>query len=90
MADDPGQDGGAPPAGATPDGAHGPEAGDAGPGAPDEKAAPRRLRRRPTFRGHIVVEDDEPLPVFDAPAIPPPAPPAVGPPAVPDSQAPPG
>jgi len=76
VADNPGQDGSAPPEGAAPDGTQGPEAGDAGPGAFDDQPTTRYLRRRPNFRGHIVVDDDEPLPVFDAPADPPPAPPA--------------
>jgi hypothetical protein len=82
VADDPDQDGGAPPECAAPDGAQGLEAGNAGPGALHDEPTPRHLRRRPNFRGHIVVYDDEPLPVFDAPAGPPPAPPAA-----PDSQA---
>ncbi len=69
MADNPDQDGGA-----APDGTQGLEAGDAaGPGALHDQPATRHLRRRPNFRGHIVVDDDEPLPVFDAPADPPPA-----------------
>ena len=76
MADNPDENGGAPPAGAAPAGTQGREAGDAGPGALDDEPAPRHLRRRPNFRGHIVVDDDEPLPVFDAPADPLPAPPA--------------
>ena len=76
MADDPGRHGGAPPQGATPAVTQGLEADDAGPGALDQSPTPRQLRRRPNFRGHIVVDDDEPLPVFDAPADPLPAPPA--------------
>lgn len=79
MADDSGQDDGtlpastAPastaPASTAPDDAQGPDADDTGPGSPA-----RRLRSRPNFRGHIVIDDGEPLPVFDAPADPPPAP----------------
>jgi hypothetical protein len=80
VADD--QDGGAPPAGAPPDSAQGRKAGEAGPDGLDEEPTTRRLRRRPNFRGHIMVDDDEPLPVFDAPADPPPAPPPA-----PDGQA---
>lgn len=76
MADDPHQDGDAPPQGATPADTQRLEAGDAAPGALDDMPTPRHLRRRPKFRGHIVVDDDEPLPVFDAPPDPPPAPPA--------------
>jgi len=76
MADDPDQDGGAPPEGAAPDGTQGREAGDAGFGALGDEPATRYPRRRPNFRGHIVVDYDEPLPVFDAPADPLPAPPA--------------
>jgi hypothetical protein len=81
VADDPRQDGGAPPEGAAPAGTQPLEAGDPEPGAPVDEPAPRRLRRRPNFRGHIVVDDDEPLPVFDAPPNPP------APPAPPGSQA---
>jgi hypothetical protein len=76
VADDPDQDGGARPEGAAPDGTQGLEAGGAGPGALDDEPTTRHLRRQPNFRGHIVVDDDEPLPVFDAPADPLPAPPA--------------
>jgi hypothetical protein len=76
VADDSGQDAGAPSQGAAPADTQGHEAGGAGPGALDDEPAPRRLRRRPNFRGHIVVDDDEPLPVFDAPADPLPASPA--------------
>ena len=76
MADDPDQDSDAPPEGPAPDGTQGPEAGNAGSGALGDEATPRHLRRRPHFRGHIVVGHDEPLPVFDAPADPPPVPPA--------------
>jgi hypothetical protein len=65
---------GTPPAGATPDNAQGREAGDAERDARNDEPTTRRLRRRPNFRGHIVVHDEEPLPVFDAPADPPPAP----------------
>jgi hypothetical protein len=72
MADDPDPGGGALPEGAAPDGTRGPAAGGAEPG----DQPPRRLRRRPNLRGHIVVDDDEPLPVFEFPADPPPAPPA--------------
>jgi hypothetical protein len=75
VADNAGQDGGAPQEGAVPDGTQGNEAADAGPGALDDQPTTRHLRRRPNLRGHIVVDDDEPLPVFDAPAEPPPAPP---------------
>jgi hypothetical protein len=81
VADDPGQDGGPPPEGPTPDGTQRLEADDAGPGALDDQPT-RHLRRRPNLRGHMVVDDDEPLPVFDAPADPPPA--------APDGQASPG
>ena len=73
MADDPRQDGDAPPQGAAPAGTQHLEAGAPEPGAPGDQPAPRRLRRRPNFRGHIVVDDDEPLAVFDAPPDPPPA-----------------
>lgn len=41
----------------------------------DDATILRRLRPPPNFRGHIVVEDDEPLPVFAVPADPPPTPP---------------
>lgn len=76
MADDPGQADGTPPQGAALDGPQVLEPSDAGPGVPvDEPAAPR-LRGRRNFRGHIVVDDDEPLAVFGAPAEPAPAPPA--------------
>lgn len=74
MAEDPNQDGGLPPEDAAPARTQGHVAGDARPGALDDEPTPRRLRRRPNFRGHIVVDDDEPLPVFDTPADPPPAP----------------
>jgi len=73
VADDPDQDSGGPPKGAAPDGTEGLGTRDAGPGALDDEPTTRHLRRRPHFRGHIVVDDDEPLPVFDAPADPPPA-----------------
>jgi hypothetical protein len=76
VADNPRQDGDAPPEGAASVGTQPLEANDAEPGAPGDEAAPRQLRRRPNFRGHIVVDDDEPLPVFDALPDPPPAPPA--------------
>ena len=61
-------------------GTHEPEPDNAGltdarPHDLDDEPATRRLRRRPNFRGHIVVENDE-LPAFDTPADPPPAPPA--------------
>jgi len=46
------------------------------PGSPDSAAPGRRPRGRPNFRGHIVIDDGEPLPVFDEPADPPPASPA--------------
>ncbi len=82
VTDDPDQDGGAPPEGAALYGTQGLEAGDAGPGALNDAPTTRRLRRRLNFRGHIVVGDNEPLLVFDAPADPPPAPPAA-----PDGQA---
>lgn len=82
MADDPNQDAGAPPEGAAPDGTQGLEASEAGPGTLDGEPTKPRLRRRPNFRGHIVVDDDEPPSVFDVPADPPPAPPAA-----PDGQA---
>ena len=72
MADDPDQDDGTPPEGAAPDGTQGLEADDAGRSALDDQPT-RHLRRRPNFRGHIMVDDDEPLPVFDTPADPPPA-----------------
>jgi hypothetical protein len=74
VADDPDQDDAARPKGAAPDGTQGPETREARPGALDDGPATRRFRRRPHFRGHIVVDDDEPLPVFDVPADPPPAP----------------
>jgi hypothetical protein len=73
VADDPGQDNSARPEGPAPDGTQGPETRDAIPGALDDEPATRHLRRRPHFRGHIVVDDDELLPVFDVPADPPPA-----------------
>jgi hypothetical protein len=76
VADDPRQDGDAPAEDAASAGRQRLEAGDAEPGALGDEATPRQLRRRPNFRGHIVVDDDEPLPVFDAPPDPPPAPPA--------------
>lgn len=76
MADDPRQDGDTPPESAASAGTPPLQAGDAEPAALGDEAAPRHLRRRPNFRGHIVVDDDEPLPVFDAPPDPPPAPPA--------------
>jgi hypothetical protein len=75
MADDPSQDGEAPAEGAAAAGTQRLEAGDAEPGAPGDETAPRQLRRRPNLRGHIVVDDDEPLPVFDTPPDPPPVPP---------------
>jgi hypothetical protein len=61
---------------AAPDSAQALGPSDAGPGALGDQPAARRFRRRPNFRGHIVVDDDEPLAVFDAPAEPLPAPPA--------------
>ena len=71
MAEAPNQDDGLPPEDAAPTPTQGHVAGDATPGALDDEPTPRRLRRRPNFRGHIVVDDDEPLPVFDIPAEPP-------------------
>jgi hypothetical protein len=71
--------------GTAPEGAQSREAGDAEPDAPNNEPGTRRPRRRLNFRGHIVVDEGEPLPVFDAPADPPPAPPPA-----PDEQAPPG
>jgi hypothetical protein len=81
MADDSGQDDGALPvstalASIAPEGARGPNADDTGPDSPGGESPARRLRSRPNFRGHIVIDDGEPLPVFDAPADPPPVPPA--------------
>ena len=69
MADDPRQDGDAPPDNAAPASTQRLEASEPEPGSPVDKPAPRRLRRRPNFRGHIVVDDDEPLPVFGAPPV---------------------
>lgn len=77
MADDSRQDGDAPPDSAAPASTQRLEAGEPEPGAPVDEPARRRLRRRPNFRGHIVVDDDEPLPVFDVPPDPPPVPPAL-------------
>jgi hypothetical protein len=73
VADDPGLSGAPPQEGPTPAGAQGLEADDAGSGTPGQDSTRRQLRRRANFRGHIVVDDDEPLPVFDAPADPLPA-----------------
>jgi hypothetical protein len=38
----------------------------------EDGPATRRLRRKPNFRGQIVIKSDEPLPSFDSPAEPPP------------------
>jgi len=69
VSDDLSQDGGPLPEGAARYGLQGYEPGD----AVDNEPVIRHLRRPPNFRGHIVVDDDEPLLVFDAPAEPPPA-----------------
>lgn len=84
MADDSGQDDGTLPVSTAPDDAQGLNADDTSPGSPAGESPGRRLRSRPNFRGHIVIDDGEPLPVFDAPADPPPVPPAPA-----DSQVPP-
>lgn len=76
MADGPDQDTSVRPNGAAPDGTQDLQTRDARSGALDDEPATRHLRRRPHFRGHIVVDDDEPLPVFDVPADPPPAAPS--------------
>jgi hypothetical protein len=59
-----------------PDSPPDPQANDTVPGAVGDEPTMRRPRRRPVFRGHIVVDDDEPMAVFDAPAEAPPTPPA--------------
>lgn len=64
MADDPDQDDGA---------ANDLQFGVA-PGVFDNEDGTRLLRGRRSFRGHIVVGDDERLPVFAVPAEPPPPP----------------
>lgn len=82
MSDDPGQGGRPSREGDTPDGTQGHQTGDVGSGALDNEPITPHLHRQPNFRGHIVVDYDEPLLVFDAPADPPPVPPAA-----PDGQA---
>lgn len=71
MADHPSEEGTAPEGIAL----DGDESTETGSGALGDATIPRRLHSPPNFRGHIVVEDDEPLPVFAVPADPPPTPP---------------
>jgi hypothetical protein len=82
VAYDPGQADRIPPQSAMPNGTQDLEPSDAGPGTPVDKPTTRHLRGWRNFRGHIEVDDDEPLAVFGAPAEPPPVPPAA-----PDGQA---
>jgi hypothetical protein len=74
VSDEPDRDGAASAEAGWPSGEQDIAAEEAKPGIPGDGTASRRRRRRPNFRGHIVVDDDEPLPVFAVPADPPPAP----------------